>query len=204
MTSEDFPKFYSAKDDDEILRLACDPDDLKSGMRFALNEELQRRRLSQADIEQYRQHLSLTKPGEMPGKQKFVARSYNGFGTAVYGKRDFWPDGSFISTKWLIFFWIPVFPIRTWRLLDVGHRSTGFLPGWSTQYRICETTPLNVKQVSFVYCFAIALVLAIGTISYLPTPIAYTALFCVSLLPWSSRKFARKKSWKAPRSGPAL
>src|SRR5579859_273827 len=94
MIPKDFAGSYSAMSDDELLRLACDLNNLKAEARSALNGELQRRRLLQADIDAYSQHLLLTKSGELPGKQKFIARSFNGFGTGIYGKRDFRPDGS--------------------------------------------------------------------------------------------------------------
>jgi hypothetical protein len=42
--------------------------------------------------------------------------SINGTGTRVYGKRDFLTDGSFVTTKWVSFFWVPLFPLSSMRV----------------------------------------------------------------------------------------
>jgi hypothetical protein len=42
-----------------------------------------------------------------------MAFSVQGIGTAFYGKRDFQPDGSYVTTEWCIFFGLPIWPLRS-------------------------------------------------------------------------------------------
>src|ERR1700739_1215446 len=36
-----------------------------------------------------------------------------GIGTTFYGQSDFRRDGTFITTEWLVFFFVPIIPIRS-------------------------------------------------------------------------------------------
>jgi len=38
--------------------------------------------------------------------------TFNGFGTSLYGARDFQPDGSYTTTEWLVGFYFPVWPLK--------------------------------------------------------------------------------------------
>ena len=42
--------------------------------------------------------------------------TFHGIGTAIYGERDYWPDGSFVTTEWAVLAWIPVFPTFSKRI----------------------------------------------------------------------------------------
>lgn len=43
---------------------------------------------------------------------------YNGIGVGFYGRRDQWSDGSYAITHCFSIFWIPVWPLTAWRVLD--------------------------------------------------------------------------------------
>lgn len=55
-----------------------------------------------------------------------MARSFNGMGTRYYGHADKQPDGSYIATEWIIFLYIPLIPIRSFRLRPTGETTEGF------------------------------------------------------------------------------
>jgi len=177
---------------DEILHLATDRVALRTDALPFLDAELKKRCLSEADVEEYRRHLAATPAGTLPGKEQFVASSINGFGTTIYGKRDFWPDGSYIATKWVILFWIPLVPLRSMRVKELGRGSRGPL-GWSTQYLVYSNEPLNLKQVAFIYSYVFLL---LGGFIEMRNPDANlksvpALMFCVALaLPWVLRRRA--------------
>lgn len=75
----------------------------------------------------------------------------NGFGTKYYGEADHRPDGSFIATEWITAAYIPLIPLRSFRLVrsgnpyenDFGHATFGVL----------EALPIFWSQVLRVYVF---------------------------------------------------
>ena len=79
-----------------------------------------------------------------------MAFTFRGIGTAQYGKRDFQPDGSFVTTLWFVFLYLPVFPIHSKRL-----RATGEVKYYSTRAQrtllVLEKTKPHPKQVLSVY-----------------------------------------------------
>ncbi len=44
----------------------------------------------------------------------------NGIGTKFYGQRDFSPDGSYITTEWFVFIYIPLIPLKSLRVRYQG------------------------------------------------------------------------------------
>ena len=86
--------------------------------------------------------------------------SLNGFGTAFYGQRDFREDGTYITTEWVALMCIPIIPIRSFRVRDLGPgEDTGFLGfGSSENYEIHEKRPPNWKQVLFTYGYIFLLI----------------------------------------------
>ena len=67
--------------------------------------------------------------------------------TSAFGKTDFLPDGSFVTTQWLSLFMIPIVPLGSFRVIK-SKRSPN-------HDRICERTPLNAKQIALVYLFLV-------------------------------------------------
>ena len=48
-----------------------------------------------------------------------MAFTFNGFGTAYYGKK--WlPDGTHVTTKWAVFLFVPIVPLGSVRVLKEG------------------------------------------------------------------------------------
>lgn len=82
--------------------------------------------------------------------------SINGIGTKYYGKRDLLEDGSYITTVWVIFIFIPIIPLGSFRVLRTGegenyiiYNSTGFL---------AKRVPLCWSQVRNVYLVLLSIV----------------------------------------------
>jgi hypothetical protein len=196
----DYRDTYSGMSNDEILHVATDRSALRTDALPFLEAELNKRGLSEADIDEYRRHLATTIPGILPGKEQFVASSLNGFGTTIYGKRDFWPDGSYIATKWVILFWIPLVPLRSMRLKKVG--SSGILPGWftqdrwHTQYLVYSRKPLNLNQVALIYSYVLLLIGGLSAIANLDGSLWFVPpmiFLPVLILPWFFRRNARER-----------
>ena len=74
-----------------------------------------------------------------------------GTGTLYYGKRDFWPDDSYITTEFIAVFWIPLIPIRSLRVNRRGMDAEGI--GIVTRYAVSSRTRPNLKQVGSIYGF---------------------------------------------------
>ena len=72
-------------------------------------------------------------------------RSLEGIVTSAFGKTDFLPDGSFVTTQWLSLFMIPIIPLGSFRVIK-SKRTPKY-------ERICEPTPFNAKQIALVYLF---------------------------------------------------
>jgi hypothetical protein len=74
---------------------------------------------------------------------------FHGTGTAIYGRRDFLLDRSFVTTEWVTLGYVPIVPLISKRIsytrLDPFH-----VYDHSGHY-IVELMPLNRKQVVSVY-----------------------------------------------------
>lgn len=184
---------YAGMSDDEILNVAATSQTLVPEARAALASELDKRKLTAADITDYQGYLATVKPGDWPGKKKYVGQSYNGFGTGIYGKRDFSPDGSFVTTQWIILFWLPIIPIKSMRVLPLGPgANAGFLGfGWSIEYAVYSEARPNTKQVFCIYGFLLAILLSLATTDYVPWQAGFFLLGVVCLVPWLLRRAAR-------------
>lgn len=87
--------------------------------------------------------------------------SINGFGTKFLGETDFHQNGSYVTTKWIYIFWIPVFPLESLRVREIGgFEIIGFA---DLQYTVLENFPaLHMKQVLSVYLFVAGLIMWIA------------------------------------------
>jgi hypothetical protein len=189
-----FSETYCNLSNDELLNLASDIDRLLQPARDALTTELERRQLSAMDVAAYKKHLAEIKPGDWIGKEQFVARSFNGFGTAIYGKRDFQPNGSFVTTKWVVLFWIPFFPLRSMRLKASGAARPGFPMGSSTPYQIYSEGKPHWKQVLYVYAVVLLLfVLTLGGFRYFSDAILLSLYLALFGTVWLIRKVAKAR-----------
>lgn len=93
--------------------------------------------------------------------------SLNGCGTMYYGRRGATADGSFITTLWITLVYVPLLPLRTYRVRSVGQGANYFFYR-SQQYRaspvaLCGKQILNVYAVlGAVVIFIVLLVEAIA------------------------------------------
>ena len=71
--------------------------------------------------------------------------SIHGIGTAVYGERDYRPDGSYVTTEWVIFAWMPIFPISSLRISCFQTRFYAVYD--ASSYYVHETSSAGHKQV---------------------------------------------------------
>jgi hypothetical protein len=88
------------------------------------------------------------------GSMAFV---FHGIGTMVYGERDYWPDGSFVTTEWFVVAYAPVVPIISKRISYTRNSDYAIYDG--SGYFVYETLPLDRKQVIFVYAWVAATIL---------------------------------------------
>ena|SRR2546422_4700529 len=81
-----------------------------------------------------------------------MAFTLQGIGTTFYGRRDFREDGTYTTTEWVVFFFIPIIPLRSMRVQDRG--SKGFASLYQKQdYAVYEKSFPNWKQVLYVYLY---------------------------------------------------
>jgi hypothetical protein len=78
-----------------------------------------------------------------------VPHSFNGFGTTYYGKRHAAGDGSYVTTLWITALYVPLLPLRSYRVLPVGE-GTNLVVHRSQNYRVVRV-PLCWAQVRNVY-----------------------------------------------------
>jgi len=88
--------------------------------------------------------------------------SFNGVGTTVYGKRDVSPtDGSYITTKWFIVIFFPIFPLASYRVIKEKQK---FMTIAFPKYQMTQVK-FNIKQVINTYLawwsFPIALIITV-------------------------------------------
>jgi hypothetical protein len=74
--------------------------------------------------------------------------SVNGIGTTLYGRREVNPvDSSYIATKWLIFFFLPLVPLGSYRIIKAKQK---FFSAQWPQYQM-TSIPLHRPQVFTTY-----------------------------------------------------
>ena len=78
-----------------------------------------------------------------------MAFVFHGIGTTVYGERDYWPDGSFVTTEWFVVAWVPIFPIISKRISYT--RNSDYATYDRSGYWVYEILPLARTQVLSVY-----------------------------------------------------
>jgi hypothetical protein len=82
--------------------------------------------------------------------------TFNGIGTILYGRRDEGTDGSYVTTEWVVLVWVPIFPLRSWRVLPTGESTTAIVYNSVGYHRI--RVPLNAHQVRNGYAVTMAIV----------------------------------------------
>src|SRR5215469_11759332 len=85
--------------------------------------------------------------------------TFNGCGTRFYGERDKAADGSYVTTEWITIVYLPLVPLRSFRVLPVG-KGTNYVIHSSQSYQTLQV-PLCWPQVRNVYLFAAPIILLI-------------------------------------------
>src|SRR5215470_6988433 len=138
----------------------------------------------------------------MPG------RSFNGTGTRIYGKRDFLTDGSFVTTKWVSFLWVPLFPLSSMRVRPKSDTpipdhflasvmlalTTGLVAvKFSERYTIQSTSRPVLLQVIYVYGFVLALISAWWNLAKNTDYVNAGVLCAVLATPFIMRSISRNR-----------
>lgn len=100
---------------------------------------------------------SRNRDAEMPAQ----FTSVNGIGSTLYGKADQHDDGSYIATEWFTFFFVPVLPICSYRLIKTR---TSIL---SSQYRILDKFPPRTSHIVQGYAVSAVVVCLIVLLALL-------------------------------------
>jgi hypothetical protein len=83
----------------------------------------------------------------------------NGFGTQYLGQRDFRPDGSYLTTTFFCLLYLPIFPIRSVRVVPDATKkdiSLGFLT--KKFFIVLENRKPHLGQVLSIYACGLAVV----------------------------------------------
>jgi hypothetical protein len=83
-----------------------------------------------------------------------MAFMFKGTGTTFYGECDWRPDGSFRTTKWFVIVYLPLIPLKSYRLARNPERDVQAVVFSSTGYVVVEALPLDFAQVLRTYLFA--------------------------------------------------
>lgn len=86
-------------------------------------------------------------------RQKVMPFTYNGFGTIFYGEGDRREDGSFISTEWITAAYVPLIPLKSFRLVRCKEADASFVIMHSEGYQVLETLSICWPQVLRTYSF---------------------------------------------------
>jgi hypothetical protein len=128
----------------------------------------------------------------------YIAQSFNGIGTKLYGKRDFRTDASYVTTKWCVVALIPIVPLDSYRVMDEGPTDSGPLPGWGREYRVLSRCELSIVQVGCTYAFLLFPLFVSPCISVIPIESLQVFVWCLFIgawaaAPWGLRRRARSK-----------
>ena len=186
----DYETTYRLMNDEQLLNLAKDRESLCPEARVFFNSELAKRGLGQEEIEE---QAECVRRGRIEDAQrKPLAQTFNGFGTHIYGKRKFEPDGSFITTLWVVFFWIPLIPLKSIRVKYAGPGKSTILPGWSRSYLVLNESGPDVRQVVNIYSFILSFFVGAKILDLIHAEsfVSYTALAVWVCIPWLTRRLA--------------
>jgi len=132
----------------------------------------------------------------------------NGIGTTYYGKRDFRTDGSWLTTEWVVVFFIPLLPISSrriaWRYEEDNRWTThnNFFENnvdhednsRTKNYKILSNEALSFVQISsvYIYCLGFIFLPYLLVEIILPNNFLGTGIFLFILI-WSFVPFVLHK-----------
>lgn len=120
----------------------------------------------------------------------------NGFGTRLYGARDFLPDNSYVTTKWIVLAYMPIVPLSSMRVRpSEGSIYLGFYN--RSRYSILDTAKPNPTQVLCIYGWFVAFLFSISfsaeLFSLFNQPALFLLILPVLIAPFYLRSRARKQ-----------
>ncbi|MDR3352287.1 MAG: hypothetical protein LBO00_04615 [Zoogloeaceae bacterium] len=128
-----------------------------------------------------------------------MANTINGIGTTFYGQAKFRRDGSFVTTKWFVLAFFPLFPMKSYRLRRIEDDENSSIPFLSKPpfYELLEELPADGAQVLRVWAYAfivipVILFLVAGEGIPIFLKVVFAAILCA--LPHLLRWFAKSSS----------
>ncbi len=112
-----------------------------------------------------------------------MAYTVRGIGAMHYGRCDFRADGSYVTTLWFVFLYLPIVPIRSLRMRKTGRvKYYGIQP--RSEIEILEKTKPHRGQVLRTYAF-----FAVGLVIFFTAALAHAFWLAVPgaalvALPW--------------------
>lgn len=100
--------------------------------------------------------------------------TFNGIGTAYYGECDFRPDGSYVTTEWVSLFYLPLFPLRSVRLMRHRKGDVDSVAFSSKSVIFVERIPLHWRQVLMLYGFIALCVAYVAALIHVPPLIGWS------------------------------
>ena len=130
---------FGRRDPDGYVRLLYALDLRSGGENKKAQAELERLAQERPDPD-LDEILKQVKKAGRPMKSAPPLGSINGFGCNLFGRRDSQEDGSYVSTLWITGLFIPLLPLRAYRVFDHGDGGYSFLArvplsGWVARFR---------------------------------------------------------------------
>lgn len=73
----------------------------------------------------------------------------NGIGTKYYGRREAGPDGSYVTTEWIVLIYLPLIPIGSFRVCPTGKSTNAIV--YNSQQFMVKRVPFNWPQIRNIY-----------------------------------------------------
>ena len=88
-----------------------------------------------------------------------MAFHYMGTGTGNVGRLD-QPDGSYHTTQWIMFFFIPLIPLKSYRVVSEDAVLSGVPLVYAKRGMVVQPRPMDWPHVRRVYVVVVPLLLA--------------------------------------------
>ncbi len=150
---------YEKLTDDEIIRLAAERDQLTEEARFALDAELNRRRIGIDEIKVFEAALRADREEEEKVKRSNLFRGTNKqfYGKGRYTCNEDHRIEEFDTTLWFVVFFFPLVPLGSYRI------RRRLRPRWnilaSDTIHVVQRLPTNWEQILLTWITALGVLL---------------------------------------------
>lgn len=117
------------------------------------HNEIKRRHLSKDTIKALKRRIEENEDDTM-------LLTVNGWGTQLYGHTNKLSDGSYVATKWIVLFFIPIIPLKSYRIFS---KEGDF---FSREYKL-KRVELNRNQVLRTYLLILGLLFSIVLVIFI-------------------------------------